>query len=136
MNVAPTPVWVVDDDPDDQLLMQEAFKNINPSMLVLVLPDGESLLERLVTADVLPRLILLDLNMPRLTGFDVLQQLRKDPQWDLLPIYLLSTSASLNDKQFALRLGAKGFLTKPGSYSELVALLRHLVLELGLAPRQ
>ncbi len=120
-------VWVVDDDPDDQFLFDLAFRTLTPPVRVNMLNDGEELLVALSQCETLPGLIVLDLNMPRLNGFDALKQLRAIPAYQQLPVVVLTTSTQPEDQVRALQLGANGFLTKPASSGKLLMLFNQLV---------
>ncbi|MFD2569573.1 response regulator [Spirosoma soli] len=130
MNNQPTAdprVWLVDDDQDDQLLIQSAFlKHATP---IRLLTDGQELVPALEQASTLPRLILMDINMPYQNGFDTLQQLRQVEGWRQLPVIVFSTSAEPADHIRAFELGATGFLTKPSNYGQLMNLVEQLVLD-------
>ena len=71
----------------------------------------------------------LDLNMPRMDGFEVLKQLRKDPNLTNLPVVVLSTSSESRDQQRALTLGANQFYTKSATYTGLVSLIKTIAAE-------
>lgn len=116
------PVWVVDDDEDDQALLRNAFQSLTPPLTPVPLDSGEALLACLAQRCPLPGVILLDLNMPGLSGFDVLTELATQPTFRQIPIFILSTSSAETDKGKALKLGASDYLTKPASYQSLVDL--------------
>ncbi|MDB5243488.1 MAG: response regulator [Spirosoma sp.] len=119
-------VWVVDDDEDDQLIIQSAFGDGDLSVKVLLLNDGTELLPKLDECAELPRLILLDVNMPRKNGFETLKELRSTPKFVDLPVIMLTTSTDKNDRERSLSLGATHFLTKPLTYQQLKALTQEL----------
>lgn len=120
-------IWVVDDDPDDQLLIKAAFRQLLPPVDIFLLNDGIELLESLPQAAKLPKVILLDLNMPRLNGFETLTKLRESNSYCSLPVVVLTTSTAPGDQQRALRLGANNFLTKPIDYNQLIEVGRQIV---------
>lgn len=126
MENAPT-VWIVDDDEDDQFMIETAFKELVFPLNIKQLSDGDEVLSQLGKAPTLPKLILLDLNMPRKNGFDVLAELRTIPAYQKLPIVVLTTSSSEDDKRKSLALGANEFLTKPCSLKAVIHMLRRLV---------
>ena len=119
-------VWIVDDDEDDQLFIRSAFEDGTPSISVLSLSDGEELLPQLAESDELPRLILLDINMPRKNGFETLKELRSVAEYAHLPVAMLTTSSDEEDRQRCLDLGANLFLTKPLTYQHLRELAQQL----------
>lgn len=120
-------VWVVDDDEDDQQFIRSAFIDGQPSIAVLSLSDGAELLPNLADCVELPRLILLDINMPRKNGFETLEELRRVPELAHLPVVMLTTSSAEADRSRAMALGANQFLTKPLTYDQL----RQLAMELS-----
>ncbi len=119
-------VWIVDDDEDDQLFIGSAFNATQPPITVLTLSDGDELLPRLRACVDLPRLILLDVNMPRQNGFETLEELRNTAEFAHLPVIMLTTSSANEDRQRSLALGANHFLTKPLTYQQLRALAQEL----------
>ena len=122
-------VWVVDDDEDDQQFIRSAFIDGQPSIAVLSLSDGAELLPNLVDCVELPRLILLNINMPRKNGFETLEELRRVPELAHLPVVMLTTSSAEADRSRAMALGANQFLTKPLTYDQLRQLARELSQE-------
>lgn len=126
-------VWVVDDDEDDQLFIRSAFRDAHPAVAVLTLSDGDELLPTLVQCDELPRLILMDVNMPRKNGFEALKELRSVPDFADLPVVMLTTSSADEDRRRSLALGANYFLIKPLSYERLKVLAQELSREWELS---
>ena len=125
-------VLVADDDPDDQLLIKDAFSEVRPSVQVDFVSDGVELLEYLRRqgrfADLidtpLPRLVLLDLNMPVKDGREALFEIKSDPAFWRTPIVIFSTSTAAIDIRRAYQLGANSFITKPSSFERLVEIVR------------
>ncbi|SFE95530.1 response regulator [Spirosoma endophyticum] len=133
MNASESPtVWLVDDDEDDQHFICSAFRDGEPSITVLTLNGGEELLAALVACKELPRLILLDVNMPRKDGFETLQEVRNTPAFADLPVIMLTTSSAEEDRQRSLALGANQFLTKPLSHQQLRLMAQQLSQEWAL----
>lgn len=125
-------VWFVDDDEDDRLFIRSAFEESSPSVSVLTLNNGEQLLAELSSTTGKPQLILLDLNMPGLNGFDTLSQVRAEPAYEHVPIVLLTTSTSEKDRERGLALGASDFITKPSGYLQLASLAQTLTQQWSL----
>jgi len=119
-------VFIADDDEDDRLLLQYAFAQHSPECKLLFAEDGLALLDALAPVDYIPCLIILDLNMPRLNGFEALQVLRNSPLYAHIPIVILTTSNEATDRQYAYELGANEFITKPLSLDLLGGTVRHL----------
>ena len=102
-------VLVVDDTPDNLMLMAELLKD---SYRVKAANSGEKAL-RLLQADPLPDLILLDIMMPGLSGHQVAQQLKDDPRTRNIPIIFLTAMAAMEDEIRGLQMGAVDYITKP-----------------------
>ncbi|MRS64007.1 response regulator [Larkinella terrae] len=116
-------VFIVDDDEDDQFLLQQVFNEYCPECHVTVLSNGLELLARLSKTTILPTLVLLDLNMPLMGGFEALVRIRQEPRYNALPVVVLTTSNQQEDREKARQLKADGFFTKPSEmreYSELM----------------
>jgi CheY-like chemotaxis protein len=114
MNQNPSPcVFIADDDEDDRFLLNLAFDQYSPRCRLVFAHDGLALLDALAHSESSPHLIILDLNMPLLDGFEVLKALRNHPQYLTTPIVILTTSEADWDRQQAQRLGANEFITKP-----------------------
>lgn len=122
-------VWIVDDDEDDQYLIEEAFKWLSPPIDVKVLSDGDELIPCLKLISTPPKLVLLDLNMRRQSGFETLEELRAIPAYEDLPVVILTTSDSPMDIEKSFALGANGMLTKPPQVKELRQLVGQLNLD-------
>ncbi|MGV3559864.1 response regulator [Larkinella arboricola] len=120
-------VFLVDDDEDDQFLLQQVFQQYSPDCKIRLLSNGVELLDALETTRSLPALVMLDLNMPYMSGFEALEAIRKDTRYNSLPIVILTTSDQPVDQQRAIQLGANDFITKPtllADYSQVVLKLR------------
>lgn len=127
-------VLMADDDEDDRLLAQDALKESGWPHDLRFVADGVELMEYLngrgqysrpETAPS-PDLILLDLNMPRKDGREVLQELKQDAKWKRTPVVVLTTSRADEDVIGSYDLGANSFVSKPVSYDELVDIMRNL----------
>ncbi len=127
MNTETTPcVWLVDDDSDDQLLVKSAFRQSSPTVTVHTLEDGDQLLSELNKAVSLPQLVLLDLNMARMGGFETLKAVRLALPDKQIPIVILTTSSNKKDYAEAILQGANAFVSKPSEYGKLVELTKEL----------
>ncbi len=113
-------IILADDDADDRLLLQEAFdENKLPCQLSFV-EDGVELIKYLDKAENLPFLILLDINMPRKDGKQILSELRTNDKWKHLPVVMFTTSKSPQDIKTCYELGANSYIIKPTSFEKLV----------------
>ena len=111
-------VLVVDDDPIDLKLVRLAAgktKSINDLKLF---EDAEQALAFLRSDSWKPHLIVTDLNMPRMNGFELIQELKGDVVLQTIPILVLTTSSSAKDIKQAYSLRANGYVTKPSDVSE------------------
>lgn len=119
---------IVDDDAADRVLMGEALADSGFDAELMAFPRGDDLLallaepsDRLIEAVAAQRcLVLLDLNMPGMSGLDVLTRLKSDATTDAISVVMFTTSSSPNDRRRCLDLGASAFLVKPSSYGDLV----------------
>ena len=102
-------ILIVDDSPENLLVLTEL---LSPHYRVLAAQSGEKCL-RIVSADPKPDLILLDVMMPGMDGYEVCRQLQQDPQTRNIPIIFLTAKASVEDEEFGLGLGAVDYITKP-----------------------
>lgn len=124
---SPLRIVMADDDPDDRLLAQEAFLECDAVECVGFVEDGDALLSLLRHTDPLPRLILLDWNMPRKNGRETLLELKADPSIASVPVVILTTSTDPGDIEDANKAGAVGFMTKPVTFEGLVAFVEEMV---------
>lgn len=121
-------ILVADDDPDDRLLIEEAFEENRVSNQVSFVEDGEELLDYLLrrgawtdpTSSPRPGLILLDLNMPRMDGREALRQIKADPALCKIPVVVLTTSKQEEDILRTYGLGVNSFITKPVTFDGLL----------------
>lgn len=120
-------VLVVDDEPNIVLslefLMQQAGFEVETAV------DGASALAKVEAAP--PDLILLDISLPGISGFDVLEQLRQEPRHAKLPIIMLTAHGREVEKEKGLALGADDYVTKPFSTQDLVEKVKVLLTEVG-----
>lgn len=121
-------VLIVDDDEDDQFLIRTAFEKDSHQYNLQFATDGTDVLESIESPRFLPDLILLDLNMPVINGFEVLQHLKNSPIYRHVPVVILTTSSSENDINRAYELGANTFITKPINHQDLVDLAEQIRL--------
>lgn len=111
-------ILLVDDDEVDVMTVKRAFSKANIANKLYVATDGIEAL-RLLRADGVPpqrRLVLLDLNMPRMSGIEVLREIRADPALQALTVIVLTTSNEDRDRVEAYRLNVAGYLLKPVTF--------------------
>jgi len=129
-------IVVADDDIDDQDLMQQAFKESRVQIKSTVVYDGMQLLDYLFkrgafrkNTDPNPDLILLDLNMPLMDGFQALNAIKKSDALKDIPVYVITTSRTADDKKRAKELGATGFYSKGASSKDLKKIVMEVCYE-------
>jgi CheY-like chemotaxis protein len=127
------PILICDDDPDDRLLASDALFESRIANPVLEATDGEQLLHRLrgtgpfvQDGPLRPAVILLDLNMPRLDGREVLLRLAVDEQLCAIPVVVLTTSKADEDRLRSISGGAIAFMTKPVDFDSLILMMLQL----------
>ena len=126
------PILVAEDDPNDALLLIRSIRKADINNPIVTVPDGDAAIEYLGgtgafsdrDAHPLPVVLLLDLKMPRRSGFDVLAWLRAQPELGRLPVVVLTSSRESVDIERAYALGVNSYLVKPGTADELVEIMR------------
>ena len=114
-------ILLVDDDEDDKSIIQEAMESLGAADVMWFADDGVHALEvldRNFNSSVIPNLIILDLNMPKMGGTNTLKRLKDDKRYKHIPVIIYSTSVNPIEKERCLSLGAKAYLTKPLSFNE------------------
>jgi len=130
----PGAILLAEDNDDDIFIIRRAFGQAGLIESLHVVPDGAEAIAYLKGEGKYsdrvqhppPTLLLLDLKMPRKTGFDVLQWIRADPAWRPLRVIVLTTSSDLRDVNRAYQLGANSFLVKPADFEKTMTLIRAL----------
>lgn len=128
-------ILLVEDDSNDVLSIQRAFQKVGPNIHLTTVPDGEQAIGYLkgegAYADrmkfPIPALILLDLSMPRVNGFEVLEWLRKQEALRHLPVIVLTTSVYAPDVQRAYRTGANSFVVKAMDWGDFTKSIKEIV---------
>lgn len=111
---------LVEDNPTDAHLIQRVFKQMDSPLRYHWVKDGESALNYLKGHPAsLPRVILLDIKLPKVNGLEVLKEIRTTETLRRIPVVVLSTSAEETDLRTAYQQGANSYLVKPESYQQL-----------------
>jgi len=113
-------ILLAEDNPADVYLIEEALREHRVSYEIVVAEDGEAAIRMIESGQAKPDLILLDLNMPKRSGGEVLTLLREHPQCRTLPVMVLTSSDSPVDREEAMRLGATSFIRKPTGLDEFL----------------
>lgn len=116
-------ILVVDDDQDDQYFIRRAINEVIPQAIVESLYDGSEALAYLEKCTALPNLILLDLNMTRISGKDTMRIIRQNDNLKKVPVVVLTTSRNGGEKAELLEMGASAFYTKPHSSRDLLTIM-------------
>ena len=127
-------ILLVEDNPDDEALTIRALQKNNILNTVVVARDGAEALDFLFgmgkhsgrDTSILPELVLLDLNLPKLNGLEVLKRVREDARTKLLPVVILTTSNEEQDKLKSYTLGANSFIRKPVDFQQFSEAIRQL----------
>lgn len=119
-------IFVAEDDEDDQFLLQTAFASTGVACDLVFFTNGEELISQLAAADERPTLVLLDLNMPIMDGFQTLIHLRNQEAYKTMPVLVLTTSSQREDVTRAYSLGANSFIIKPHQYADLTRTVQQL----------
>jgi len=136
LTLAERPLLLVEDNPDDEMLTLRALeKNAIPNP-VIVAHDGVEALDYLFgrgphvgrNLDVMPAMILLDLNLPRVDGLEVLREIRANRRTHLLPVVVLTTSKEQQDIERAYVCGANSYIRKQVDFERLLATISQIGL--------
>ena len=120
--MAPVRILLAEDNPADVYLIEEALREHKVEYALSLAQDGEQVLTLILDAATRPDLLLMDLNMPKRTGGEVLERMRSEPDCAALPVIVLTSSDSPMDRAEAIRLGATMFLRKPTGLDEFLAI--------------
>lgn len=118
-----TRVLIAEDEPN--IVESLSFVLGREGFEVSAVLDGEAALERLRAER--PDVMILDVMLPRLNGFEVLKRVKADPSLCAIPVVVLTAKGQAHDRRMAEGLGVDGFMTKPFSNREIVELVRRLV---------
>lgn len=129
-------ILLVEDNPDDEALTLRALKKNNILNEVVVARDGVEALDFLFAEGahagrdlaLMPEVILLDINLPRINGLEVLEKIRANERTKLLPVVILTTSNEERDKLKSYTLGANSFIRKPVDFLQFSEAIRQLGL--------
>ncbi|HEU5290937.1 MAG TPA: response regulator [Cyclobacteriaceae bacterium] len=113
-------VYLVDDDFEDLEIVQHALFEHSYKGPVVTMENGKQLIDSLASGNIDdgPKVIVLDLNMPLLDGFETLSRIRQHPTFGSTPVIILTASSKKNDEVKSYELGCNFFLTKPAKISE------------------
>ncbi|RIV19856.1 response regulator [Fibrisoma montanum] len=133
-------LYIVDDDDDYRFLLKQVFTQYLPQYPAQFLNGGQALLEHVATDAVRPSLILLDLNMPKLSGYDTLLRLKhpasgptfdgpvlsSQHHWQAVPVVMMTNSSVSHELELCYEAGANSFITKPANPEQLLQTMRSI----------
>ena len=123
---------LIDDDSDDRELFSEALTAVDPVSICDRVPDGEEAFNKPESKQIdKPDMIFLDINLPTMTGWQILSKLKKIEDYKQIPVIIYSTSTNPKDKTTAQDLGALCFFTKPNDYRMLKNMLEIVVVNMN-----
>ncbi len=123
-------ILLVEDNPDDAALTLRAFEKSNVANRVVTVEDGAEALDYLFSCapERMPQVVLLDLNLPKVSGLEVLRRMRADERTRLLPVVVLTSSNEERDVVSSYHLGANSYVRKPVDFAQFLDAARHLGL--------
>ncbi|MEO5890808.1 MAG: response regulator [Ferruginibacter sp.] len=123
------PVIIIEDDPDDQTMMREVFLQLNYDKEIIFFDDGHSAFQYLHSFRRKPFLILCDINMPLMNGFELRDKIHEDDELrvNCIPYLFLTTSMSPQVIVQAYSKSVQGFFVKPTSYEEMFDLIKSIM---------
>jgi two-component system response regulator len=129
--VRPVEVLLVEDDPGDEMMTREAFEDNKIGNTLHVVRDGLEALDFLYRRGAhaeapQPDLILLDLNLPKYDGRQVLEKIKSDPDLATIPVVVLTTSAAEEDILRSYKLHANAYVTKPVDLDQFIGAIRQI----------
>jgi len=133
-------ILLVEDNDDDYDLTLRAFRKVGLNILIERARDGVEALDYLNDStrnNVLPNVVLLDLNLPQISGHEVLRQIRANPRTRRLPVVILTTSREYDDLTRSYDLGANSCIRKPVDFTEFMETVQSVTtywLELNQTP--
>jgi hypothetical protein len=127
-------ILLVEDNASDEALTLRAFSKVNLSNSVVVVRDGQQALDYLfregeykdASERALPVAVLLDIALPRVSGLEVLDRIRKNPRTKLLPVVILTSSDEDRDRMRSYESGANSFIRKPVAFAEFAEVVARL----------
>lgn len=130
----PVPILIADDDEEDRMLARDALEESRLANQICFVEDGIELLDFLhhrgsysdPSSAPRPGLILLDINMPRMSGLEALREIKADPNLRRIPVVILTTSRADEDIIRSYDLGVNSFISKPVTFEGLVDVMRAL----------
>ncbi|ULA68671.1 MAG: putative methanogenesis regulatory protein FilR2 [Nitrospira sp.] len=133
MTIRPFDILIAEDNEDDILLIREAFEMVNMTNRVSVVRDGVEALAYLrgegpFKECPLPGMVLLDINMPKKTGLEVLEEIKSDPRFRPIPVVMLTVSERDEDILRSYEQGACSYIRKPVTFARFISVVKEFEL--------
>ena len=133
-------VLLIEDNEDDILLIREAFEEVNMVNRIAVVRDGEEALaylrgEGAFKESLLPGMVLLDINMPKKTGLEVLADIKAEPRFRALPIVMLTVSEREEDILRSFEQGACSYIRKPVTFTRFITVVKEFEMYWSLVSK-
>lgn len=136
MNVVPVTILLIEDDPGHARLIEKNMRRAGVANAIIHVSDGTAAMSHLFdrgdTAKADPVLVLLDLNLPDMSGIDILARIKADPVLRRTPVIVLTTTDDRGEIQRCYDLGCNVYMTKPVEYEGFAAAIRQLGLFLSV----
>ena len=118
-------ILLVDDDEDEHDIFLSALKSAGEDYMLISAISSDDALK--ILNNLVPDVIFLDINMPRITGIKCLEEMRKIQKLSTVPVYIYSTGINSREGQKAILLGAKDYIIKPNSINDLTSVLKEIL---------
>ncbi len=140
MTLRPFDILIAEDNEDDILLIREAFEEVNMVNRIAVVRDGEEALaylrgEGAFKESLLPGMVLLDINMPKKTGLEVLSAIKAEPRFRALPIVMLTVSEREEDILRSFEQGACSYIRKPVTFTRFITVVKEFEMYWSLVSK-
>ncbi len=120
-------ILLIEDDAIEVMKLQRVISTYKLRHQIKEANNGEEALRMLTNKELLPDIILLDLNMPKINGIEFLSAIKKDESLQHIPTIILTTSKNQNDLTSCYKLGVAGYVIKPLKYDDYVLKMKHLL---------
>ena len=121
-------ILLIEDDSDDIELLQEALKNHAIAFEMEVIKDGKTALDHFRSSLFAPEIIILDLNLPKVHGRELIVEIKAVETFKSIPLLILTTSSAKEDMDYAYKHGADKYLIKPSTIEKIRETVRTIVL--------
>lgn len=124
-------IFYADDDEDDLMFFNDAVESVSSKSNLLIQlhihKNGENLVTNIKEQKPENGVVFLDLNMPKKSGFDILEEIRNEPEINQFPVVIYSTSSDKSDIELSLNLGANFYAIKPYNFNDLMKMIQNVI---------